>query len=51
MNLYVRIIVYHAVNHTYETIEKKSVEPCAMTSHTITTANIVKIGAEKEEES
>ena len=36
LNLYVIIIIYHAVNHSYETREKKAPEPCAMTSHTIT---------------
>ena len=30
-----KIKVYHAVNHTYQTIEKKAVEPCAMTSYNI----------------
>ena len=36
VNLYERRKVYHAVNNTYQTIEKKAVKSCAMTSHTIT---------------
>ena len=36
LNLYVRIIVNYAVNHTYHAVEEKAVEPRAMTSHTIT---------------
>ena len=34
---YNNTVIYHAVNHTYETREKKAAETCAMTSHTITT--------------